>query len=186
MNTYPSLSCITIDGGSAFAVNFAGDLRYLAELDCDRMLYNFRAAFGEEPSCEPVYGWDAPDGLLRGHSTGHFLSALALAYTSTGDALYKTKLDYMVGELRRLQLKSKGVPHEFVTACTPDDCAQEKWSRDPSVWGEGFLSAYSPDQFALLEQFTPYAKIWAPYYTLHKILAGLLEAYERTGNGTAL
>ena len=186
MNTYPSLSRITIDGDNAFSVNFAGDLRYLAELDCDRMLYNFRAAFGEEPSCEPVYGWDAPDGLLRGHSTGHFLSALALAYTSTGDHLYKTKLDYMVGELRRLQLKSKGVPHEFVTACTPDDCAQEKWSRDPSVWGEGFLSAYSPDQFALLEQFTPYAKIWAPYYTLHKILAGLLEACERTGNATAL
>lgn len=186
MNTYPLLSCITIDGDNAFSVNFAGDLRYLAELDCDRMLYNFRAAFGEPNNCEPVYGWDAPDGLLRGHSTGHFLSALALAYSSTGDELYKNKLTYMVDELRRLQLKSKGVPHEFVTACTPDDCAQEKWSRDPSAWGEGFLSAYSPDQFALLEQFTPYAKIWAPYYTLHKILAGLLEAYERTGNETAL
>lgn len=186
MKAYPSLSNITIDGENAFSVNFAGDLKYLAELDCDRMLYNFRAAFGEAPACEPVYGWDAPDGLLRGHSTGHFLSALALAYTSTGDELYKNKLAYMVDELRRLQMKSKGVPHEFVTACTPDDCAQDKWSRDPSVWGEGFLSAYSPDQFALLEQFTPYAKIWAPYYTLHKLLAGLIEACERTGNVTAL
>ena len=186
MKAYPSLSCITIDGENAFSVNFAGDLAYLAELDCDRMLYNFRAAFGETPDCEPVYGWDAPDGLLRGHSTGHFLSALARAYSATGDDRYKTKLTYMVDELRRLQLKSKGKPQDFVTACTPDDCAQEKWSRDPSVWGEGFLSAYSPDQFALLEQFTPYAKIWAPYYTLHKLLAGLLETCERTGNTTAL
>ena len=92
----------------------------------------------------------------------------------------------MIAELRRLQFKSKGIPREFVTACTPDDCPQEKWSRDPSVWGEGFLSAYPPDQFALLEQFTPYAKIWAPYYTLHKLLAGLIEAYERTNSETAL
>ena len=186
MNTYPHLSCITLSEDNAFSVNFAGDLAYLAMLDCDRMLYNFRAAFGEEPGCEPIYGWDAPDGLLRGHSTGHFLSALALAYSSSGNALYKEKLDYMIAELRRLQLRSGGIPHEFVTACTPDDCAQDKWSRDPSVWGEGFLSAYSPDQFALLEQFTPYAKIWAPYYTLHKLLAGLIEAYERTWNETAL
>lgn len=186
MNTYPHLSCITLNGDNAFSVNFAGDLAYLALLDCDRMLYNFRAAFGEVPAGEPIGGWEAPDGLLRGHSTGHFLSALALAYSSSGNTLYKDKLDRMIAELRRLQLKSKGIPREFVTACTPDDCAQDKWSRDPSVWGEGFLSAYSPDQFALLEQFTPYAKIWAPYYTLHKLLAGLLEAFERTGNETAL
>lgn len=186
MKAYPSLACVTIDGDNAFSVNFAGDLQYLAKLDCDRMLYNFRTAFGEPTSAEPIYGWDAPDGLLRGHSTGHFLSALALAYSATGDELYKNKLDYMVSELRRLQLKSHGDPCAFTTTCTPDDCAQEKWSTDPSAWGEGFLSAYSPDQFALLEQFTPYAKIWAPYYTLHKLLAGLIEAYERTANRTAL
>lgn len=183
---YPSLSHVTIDGDNDFSVNFRGDLQYLAELDCDRMLYNFRVAFGETPDCEPIYGWDAPDGLLRGHSTGHFLSALALAYSSSGDDLYKKKLDYTVSELARLQKKSGGIPHEFKTSCTPDDCPQEKWSRDPSVWGEGFLSAYSPDQFALLEQFTPYAKIWAPYYTLHKLIAGLIEAYERTDNKIAL
>ena len=183
---YPSLSAITIMPDTAFSVNFAGDLQYLAKLDCDRMLCNFRTAFREPTSAEPIYGWDAPDGLLRGHSTGHFISALALAYSAAGDECYKNKLDYMVSELRRLQLKSCGVPHEFVTACTPDDCPQEKWSADPSTWGEGFLSAYSPDQFALLEQFTPYAKIWAPYYTLHKLLAGLIEAYERTSNRIAL
>ncbi len=183
---YPSLSNITITPGSPFHVNFTGDLQYLAKLDADRMLYNFRKAFGEPTDAEPIYGWDAPDGLLRGHSTGHFLSALALAYSATGDESYKTKLDYMVGELCRLQLKSKGDPREFRTVCTPEDAAQEQWSTDPNVWGEGFLSAYAPDQFALLEQFTPYARIWAPYYTLHKLLAGLIEVYERTGNTVAL
>ncbi len=183
---YPSLSNITITPGTPFHVHFTGDLQYLAKLDADRMLYNFRKAFGEPTDAEPIYGWDAPDGLLRGHSTGHFLSALALAYSSTGDELYKTKLDYMVGELRRLQLKSKGDPRDFRTVCTSEDAPQEKWSTDPNVWGEGFLSAYSPDQFALLERITAYAKIWAPYYTLHKLLAGLIEAYERTGNTVAL
>ena len=42
---------------------------------------------------------------------------------------------------------------------------------------EGFLSAYSEEQFDLLEEYTPYPKIWAPYYTLHKIIAGLLDCY---------
>ncbi|MCD7776150.1 MAG: glycoside hydrolase family 127 protein, partial [Firmicutes bacterium] len=125
-------------------------------------------------------------GLLRGHSLGHFISALSLAYSATGEEEFRDKLDYIVGELYALQSKSHGRPRDFVTSCTPDDCGQEKWSRDPSVWGEGFISAYSPDQFALLEQFTPYAKIWAPYYTLHKIIAGLIECYDRTGNEQAL
>ena len=77
----------------------------------------------------------------------------------------------MIHELRELQKLSKGKPQDFQTACTPSSAAQSKWSTDPSTWGEGFISAYSPDQFALLEQYTPYATIWAPYYTLHKLLA---------------
>ena len=80
----------------------------------------------------------------------------------------------MVHELRELQKLSKGNAQDFKTACTPTSASQSKWSTDPSSWGEGFLSAYSPDQFALLEQYTPYATIWAPYYTLHKILAGFI------------
>ena len=183
---YPSLSSVRLASGNAFADNMARDLSYLKKLDCDRMLYNFRKTFGVPTDAEPVYGWDAPDGLLRGHSTGHFLSALAIAYSATGDEELLEKSRYMVHELRTLQLKSKGRARDFVTVCKPDDCPQDKWSTDPGVWGEGFLSAYSPDQFALLEQFTPYAKIWAPYYTLHKLVAGFIETYERTGSTEAL
>ncbi len=57
-------------------------------------------------------------------------------------------------------------------------------------WGKGFISAYPPDQFIMLEQGATYgtqnSQIWAPYYTLHKILAGLLDCYEVGGNGKAL
>ncbi len=182
---YASLRSIRLRP-SRFTENMDRDLAYLKKLDPDRMLHNFRRAFGVRSDAEPLYGWDEETGLLRGHSTGHFLSALAIAVTATDDPDLTDKLSYMVHELRSLQRMSRGRARDFATVCTPDDCPQEKWSRDPSVWGEGFLSAYSPDQFALLEQFTPYAKIWAPYYTLHKLTAGFIEAFERTGNREAL
>lgn len=174
-------------GHTIFTANCDRDLEYLRLLDADRMLYNFRAAFGQDThGAKPLGGWDEPMGLLRGHSTGHFLSALAHAYAGTGDKELKEKLEYMVSELRSLQKLSKGRPADFQTVCSPNNASQRLWSKDPSTWGEGFLSAYSPDQFALLEQYTPYATIWAPYYTLHKILAGLLDAYVYTSNETAL
>ena len=57
-------------------------------------------------------------------------------------------------------------------------------------WGAGFISAYPPDQFIMLEKGATYGtqdtQIWAPYYTLHKILAGLLDSYEVAGNKKAL
>ncbi len=172
---------------SAYSENRERTLQYLRLLPADMMLYTFRKTFGvDTKGAEHPGGWDHPYGLLRGHSLGHFLSALALAYSSTQDVYFKDKIAYIVDELRSLQLMSRGEPAAFVTACRPDNCRQESWSRDPSTWGEGFISAYSPDQFALLEQFTPYARIWAPYYTLHKIIAGLLECYLLAGNETAL
>ena len=188
VSTEFDLSDISLDGDNTiFAQNMGRDLEYLKIMDADRMLYNFRDAFGvDTKGAQPLTGWEEPTGLLRGHSTGHFLSALALAYASTGEAEYKEKMDYMVHELATLQAMSEGDPAAFKTQCTPNDAAQSKWSKDPSTWGEGFLSAYSPDQFALLEQYTPYATIWAPYYTLHKITAGMIDCYEYGGNEEAL
>lgn len=171
---------------SAFSENRDRTLKYLSLLDCDRMLYNFRMTFGIENKCEPLGGWEEPTGLLRGHSTGHFLSALALAYSSTGEQIYKEKMDYMVSELRKMQLMCKGKASDFVCRGDAEHPEEDLWSTDPSLWGEGFLSAYSPDQFALLEKFTKYNKIWAPYYTLHKIVAGLIDCYTRGGNPEAL
>ena len=54
------------------------------------------------------------------------------------------------------------------------------------VNGQGFLSGYLEEQFDLLEEYTPYPQIWAPYYTLHKLFAGLLDCYELLGNSLAL
>lgn len=175
------------DGDTIYNENNERALEYLKIMDADRMLYNFRATFGQSTKgAAALTGWDEPSGLLRGHSTGHFLSALAQAYASTGDDEYKEKMDYMIAEMRKLQLLSKGNAEDFETVCTPSSAAQSAWSTDPSTWGEGFISAYSPDQFALLEQYTPYATIWAPYYTLHKLMAGFIDCYNYGGNEEAL
>ncbi len=177
------------ENGSILTQNRDRDLVYLKLLDNKRMLYDFYMTFGENDkiaNVSPLGGWDAPTGLLRGHSTGHYMSALALAYASTNDSEIKGKLDEMVSELRRLQKKSKGDAAAFKTK----GVLTSTWSTNPDEWGEGFISAYSPDQFALLEQYTPYGSadsgIWAPYYTLHKLLAGFLDAYKYTGNQEAL
>ena len=83
---YAPLNKTTLLEGSRFFENRSRALKYLKNLDPDRMLYNFRAAFGADTrGAEPLGGWEAPDGLLRGHSTGHFISALSLAYAATGD-----------------------------------------------------------------------------------------------------
>lgn len=177
------LNNITLDGDSILTQNRDRTLAYLKLLDNDRMLYNFRKTFGQDTKgAKPLGGWDEPTGLLRGHSTGHYLSALSLAYASTKDTQIKEKLDEMIHEMRSLQKLSKGDPAAFTTKGTD----QAVWNTNPEEWGEGFISAYSPDQFALLEVYTPYATIWAPYYTLHKIISGFIDAYTYTGNQEAL
>ena len=138
---------------------------YLLRTNPDQWLYNFRRAAGLSTGDAPAMtGWDSPDGLLRGHSTGHYLSSLALCWHATGDGEIRQKAAYVVDALK---------------ACQDAFAAQEGYH-------PGFLSAYSEEQFDLLEEYTPYPKIWAPYYTLHKILAGLLDLHRLAGLEKAL
>src|SRR5262249_49135684 len=75
------------------------DQQYLLSLDLDRLLHNFRVTAGLASSAKPLGGWEAPDVELRGHTVGHFLSACALMYSSTGDVRLKAKADKTVDEL---------------------------------------------------------------------------------------
>lgn len=182
-----ALGEINLSEDTILTQNNKRTLAYLKLLDADRMLYAFRSTFSADTkNAKPLGGWDEPLGLLRGHSTGHFLSALALAYSSTKDKEIKDKLDYLIDSLKELQELSGGEASQFKTMCTKENTAQSIWGKIPSLWGKGYLSAYPPDQFALLEEFTTYPTIWAPYYTLHKILAGLLDCYEYAQNKKAL
>jgi DUF1680 family protein len=186
----------------------------LAQTDPDAFLYMFRNAFGQEQpkGAVPLKGWDSQETKLRGHATGHYLTAIAQAYASTAyskslqDNFYG-KMEYMVDVLYQLSQLSgqpnlqEGQPSSYIadpTAVKPSagkadfdsDLSEEGIRTDYWNWGKGYLSAYPPDQFIMLEKGAKYGrdstKVWAPYYTLHKILTGLLDVYELTGNEKAL
>jgi len=136
------------------------DRAYLLRLDPDRLLHTFRLNVGLPSSAEPYGGWESPDVELRGHTIGHYLSACALMYRSTGDAEFKRRTDYIVAELAHCQAMS---PH--------------------AGFHEGFLAAF-PESF--IDRVETGQPVWAPWYTLHKIMAGLFDAYQLTGNQQAL
>jgi uncharacterized protein len=186
-------------------------LRGLAASDPDRFLYSFRDAFGQPqpPGAQALEGWDSQTTRLRGHASGHYLTALAQAYASTTwdealQASFLRKMTRMVDTLHELsQLSGRpstpGGPAVADPAAVPPGSGRPGYDSNLRAgeirtdywnWGAGFISAYPPDQFIMLERGATYgtqdSQVWAPYYTLHKILAGLLDAYEVAGNTKAL
>ncbi len=131
------------------------DRAYLLSLDVDRLLHNFRVNAGLPSSAKPLGGWEEPNCELRGHCVGHYLSACAMMYASTGDERLKEKGNAVVEGLSECQAKI----------------------------GSGYLSAY-PEEF--IDRVEATKRVWAPYYTLHKIYAGLLDMYVYCGNQQAL
>ena len=158
----PRVNCfsseeVRLEGDSCYKQAQDRNCEYLLKIDDNQMLYNFRKAAGLDTLGAPeMIGWDAPDSLLRGHTTGHYLSALALCYAATKNGEIRKKAEYMITSLEECQ-------NQFSVM---------------EGFHEGFLSGYSEEQFDLLEKYTLYPEIWAPYYTLHKIFAGLLDCYE--------
>lgn len=132
------------------------NLSYLLRLNTDRLLHNFRINAGFPSSAQPLGGWEKPDCELRGHFIGHYLSACALMFSSTGDARLKTRVDAMVSELAKYQEKLNA---------------------------GGYLSAFPLELF---DRLNALQKVWAPFYTIHKIMAGLLDVAQQCGNRQAL
>ena len=199
------------DHNTKFIENRDKFITGLAKTNPDNFLYMFRNAFGQEQpeGAKPLGGWDSQQTKLRGHATGHYLTAIAQAYAGTGfdsslQANFADKMEYMVNTLYELsqmsgQPKTAGGEHvSDQTAVNPgpgksgfdSDLRVEGIRTDYWNWGKGFISAYPPDQFIMLENGATYGgsdtQIWAPYYTLHKILSGLMDIYEISGNEKAL
>jgi DUF1680 family protein len=133
---------------------------YLDSLATDRLLHSFRLTSGIASTATPYGGWENPDCNLRGHfNGGHYLSAVALAYASAGNDTLRTRGDTMVAELARCQKAN----------------------------ANGYLSAYPEAQFeSLAAGDAEFPKVWAPFYTCHKIMAGMVDMYVHTGNEQAL
>ena len=183
----------------------------LAASNPDNFLYNFRDAFGQpQPAgAQQLEGWDNQTTRLRGHASGHYLTAIAQAYASTTydetlRANFLGKMNYLIDTLHELSQKSgkpakPGGPAVADPRAVPPGPGRQGYDSnlragairtDYENWGVGFISGYPPDQFIMLEKGATYGtqdtQIWAPYYTLHKILAGLLDSYEVAGNKKAL
>ncbi len=129
---------------------------YLLHFNTLQLVHNFRANAGLPNTVSPMAGWESPWSELRGHFTGHFLSALGMMYAATGDERLKLKADTLIHELSTVQ---------------------------QALGTSGYLSAY-PESF--IDRVEAGTQVWAPYYTLHKILAGLVDAYLYFDNPEAL
>src|ERR1017187_7481402 len=136
------------------------DQKYLLSLDPDRFLFNFRKNVGLESSARPYGGWDAPDCEQRGTVFGHYLTACAQMYASTGDAEFKRRVDESVAGLAICQSNSVN-----------------------AGFHAGFLSAFPESFIDRVENRQP---VWAPWYALHKIMAALLAANQLCGNEQSL
>ena len=142
---------------------------YLAWLPPDRLLYQFRQIAGlpQPEGVTHLGGWEGGSGFtaVRGHMLGHYLTAASKMYAATGDASYLTKINYLVAELKRCQ-----------DAIGAQEIAAGR------VYG--YLSGFPESYFTTLETNPGGAPV--PFYTMHKIMAGLVDAYIHCGNQQAL
>jgi hypothetical protein len=130
--------------------------RYLHVLPNDRLLHSFRLTAGLPSSAQPLGGWEAPDCELRGHYTG-------------GHYLTACALTYSSTRDEELKTKANAMVSEL--------------ARCQKKLGTGYLGAY-PSNF--YDRLRDGERVWAPFYTYHKIMAGHLDMYLHCGNAEAL
>lgn len=137
------------------------DEDYLLKLEADRMLHNFRVNAGLQPKAEVYGGWESVrtwvDIRCHGHTLGHYLSAASMMYASTGHPELKGRIDYILGELKECQDAAK----------------------------TGLICAF-PDNDAQIQNMVHGRRsTGVPWYTLHKIMAGLRDAHLFAGSDLA-
>lgn len=148
---------------SVFNKAMQADKNYILSMEPDRLLAPYLKEAGLKPKAENYPNWENTG--LDGHIGGHYLSALSLMYASTGDPKIKQRLDYMIDELDRCQMSSgegyiSGVP------------AGKK------IWKEISKGNIRASSFGLNDR-------WVPLYNIHKIYAGLRDAYWYAGSEKA-
>ncbi|MET8764068.1 beta-L-arabinofuranosidase domain-containing protein [Lentzea sp. NPDC004782] len=129
-------------------------------LDPDRLLHTFRRNVGLPSGVVPCGGSEAPASHLRGQSAGHVLSALAQAFATTGDRMFSVRANYLVEQLALCQDRAR-----------------------IAGYSTGYLSAFPEGFLGAAEARQP---VRAPYHTLHRIMAGLLDVHRLLGNAQAL
>ncbi len=140
------------------------NIEVLLKYDVDRLLAPYRKEAGLPEKAKSYPNWDGLDG----HVGGHYLSAMAINYAATGNTECKKRMEYMISELK---------------AC------QEANAEKYPDWGLGYVGGI-PNSAGLWPKVKAREvgviwKYWAPYYNIHKMFAGLRDAYLYTGNADA-
>ncbi len=152
LNGSPFKHAMDIDGG------------YLLSISADRLLNRFYKNSGLQPKDSAYGGWESEG--LSGHTLGHYLSACSMMYASTGNVLFKERVDYIVNELVKCQAARKT---GYVGAIPNED----------SIF-------YNVQKGEIKSSGFDLNGGWSPWYTVHKVMAGLVDAYLYADNTKAL
>lgn len=191
------LTNVTIDGNNRLTSNRDLAIKEIISWDVSQQLYNYRDTYGlSTDGYTRSNGWDSPDTKLKGHGSGHYMSALALAYAAATHPAHKEILHRniarMVNELRECQERTFVWSEKLGRYLEARDFAPEEELRDMkgtwaafdehktkwSTYGYGYLNAIPAHHPALIEMYRAYNNsdwVWAPYYSIHKQLAGLID-----------
>ncbi len=140
------------------------NIQTLLQYDCDRLLAPYLKEAGLTPKAKPYPNWDGLDG----HVGGHYLTAMAINAAATGNAECRRRMEYMISELQA--------------------CADANNKNHPD-WGKGYVGGM-PNSERIWSTFKKgdietYFGSWAPFYNLHKMYAGLRDAWVYCGNEQA-
>lgn len=140
------------------------NIQTLLKYDTDRLLAGYRKEAGLPAKAKIFGNWDGLDG----HVGGHYLSAVAMNYAATKNAECGKRMLYMIAELK---------------AC------QEAFGKNYPDWGKGYVGAV-PNGAKIWSglqkgDFAAFRSAWVPLYNIHKMYAGLRDAWLYTGNEDA-
>lgn len=192
-----SLADVSIDGDNRLTHNRDEALREICSWDVTQQLYNYRDTYGlSTEGYTKSDGWDSPDTKLKGHGSGHYMSAIAQAYAVATNpeqkAILRKNITRMVNELRECQEKTFVYNKELKRNREARDFAPEaelremkgtwaafdEYKKHPELYGYGYINAIPAQHCALIEMYRAYNNsdwVWAPYYSVHKQLAGLID-----------
>jgi DUF1680 family protein len=161
-NEFPSGDVTLLNGPFKHARDL--NIQVLLKYDVDRLLAPYRKEAGLPEKADSYPNWAGLDG----HVGGHYLSAMAMNYAATGNPECKRRMEYMLSELK---------------AC------QGANTMDNAEWGIGYTGGFpnSKNLWTAFKKgdFSIYKSAWAPFYNLHKMYAGLRDAWLYCDNADA-
>ena len=191
------LSQVSIDGENRLTWNRELDIDQLISLPVKQQLYNYRDTYGLSTEGYPeADGWDSPTTKLKGHGSGHYMSAMAFAFASCQDqakkAILRQNIKTMVDELRQCQERTfvwneqlgrywearDFAPEEELKQMKGTWADFDRYKKECQKYGYGYLNAIPAQHCVLIEMYRAYNNeswVWAPYYSVHKQLAGLID-----------